>query len=145
MTARGFTLFEMLVVLVVLGLLLSIVTPRIGDGGQALEARAATRQIAASLRQARSDAVLTNRAVRFTLDTDKNRYAIGPEGEWRNLPRSVAFEIETARSEITDEAVAAVRFFPDGSATGGRVTVRSEAGAYHVMLDWLTGSVTILD
>ena len=34
-------------------------------------------------------------------------------------------------------------FFPDGSSTGGRITLRSEVSAYRVDVDWLTGQVRV--
>lgn len=46
---------------------------------------------------------------------------------------------------MIDDAVAAVRFYPDGSATGGRITVSGAERTYHVMLDWLTGTVSIVE
>lgn len=145
MTARGFTLFELLVVLVVIGLLFTVATPLIGRGVPSLEVRSAAREIAAGMRRARSDAIFANREVPFTLDTEEKRYAIGDDGAWHALPDHLALEVETARSEVVDEAVAGVRFYPDGSATGGRVTVSGKSHQYHVMLDWLTGAVTVVE
>ena len=145
MTARGFTLFELLVVLVVIGLLFTVATPLISRGVPSLEVRSAAREIAAGMRRARSDAIFANREVAFTVDTEEKRYAIGDDGAWHPLPERLAFEVETARSEVVDDAIAGVRFYPDGSATGGRVTVTGKSRQYHVMLDWLTGAVTVVE
>ncbi len=144
MSERGFTLFELLVVLVVMGLLTAIATPLIGGGASAVAMRSAAQEIAAGMRRARSDAAFANKTVRFFLDVEKNRYAIGAREAWTGLPDGLAIEVETARSDLIDESTAALRFFPDGSATGGRVTVGGAEGAYHVMLDWFTGAVTIV-
>jgi general secretion pathway protein H len=142
---RGFTLLELLVVLVVIGLVL-VATPRlIGGGTPALETRAAAREIAAALRRARSDAIRDNREVAVVVDTDAGAYTIGEAGAWRALPERVRLSVETAASELRDEDTAGVRFFPDGSASGGRITVMREGHSYHVMLDWLTGRVSIVE
>ena len=36
-----------------------------------------------------------------------------------------------------------IRFFPDGSATGGRVRLARDNRQYVVVVDWLTGSVSL--
>ncbi len=38
-----------------------------------------------------------------------------------------------------------IRFYPDGSSTGGRNTGSSGEGKYLVDVDWLTGRVSIAD
>ena len=145
MTQRGFTLFELLLVLAVIGLVIATAPPLINRGMPSLEVRAAAREIAAGMRRARSQAIHANRETRFTIDTERKRYAIGKAGDWRALPERVDVEVETARSEVIDDAVAAVRFYPDGSATGGRITASGAERTYHVMLDWLTGTVSIVE
>lgn len=145
MTARGFTLFELLVVLVVLGVLFTVATPLINRGVPSLEVRTAAREIAAGMRRARADAIFANHDVPFTLDIAQTRYAIGRDGAWHDLPDRLSLQVETARSEVVDDAIAGVRFYSDGSATGGRVTVSGKTHQYHVMLDWLTGAVTVVE
>ena len=49
----------------------------------------------------------------------------------------------TAQSEIVDDKHGAIRFYPDGSSTGGRVTLASGERKFLVDVDWLTGRVTI--
>ncbi len=89
MTQRGFTLFELLVVLAVIGLVIAAAPPLINRGMPSLEVRAAAREIAAGMRRARSQAIHANRETRFTIDTERKRYAIGKAGDWRALPERV--------------------------------------------------------
>lgn len=145
MGARGFTLVELLVVLVVIGLVMAAVPMALQRGAPGLEARLAAREVAAVLRGARSEAILEGREVAVAFDTDAGAYAIDDSEDWRALPERVRLQVETARSEVRDDAVAGVRFFADGSATGGRISVMREAHSYHVMLDWLTGQVSIIE
>ena len=142
---RGFTLFELLVVLVVIGLILAAAPLALRQGAPGIEARVAAGEVAALLRRARSEAILENREVAVAFDTDTGAYALDDSEDWHALPERVRLEVETARSEVRDEHVAGVRFFADGSATGGRVTVAAGGRQYHVMLDWLTGQVAVLD
>jgi general secretion pathway protein H len=53
--------------------------------------------------------------------------------------------LETARSELVDAGSGQIRFFPDGSSTGGRITVMMQEQRAEVVVDWLTGQVDIGD
>lgn len=142
--ARGFTLIELMVVMAVAALLVTVALPLARLGSPGLEARAAARDIAAGLRRARTDAIFADRETLMLIDTDGRRWTIGEAGDWQALPEGLSLEVETARTEVLEGGIAGLRFFPDGSATGGRVTVSGETAVYHVMLDWLTGSVSIV-
>ena len=52
--------------------------------------------------------------------------------------------VDDAPSPFTDR-VGSIRFYPDGSSNGGRVTVGAGGRAFAVDVDWLTGHVTIND
>ena len=60
-----------------------------------------------------------------------------------SLPARLDLKLYTAQSEIVDDRRGAIRFYPDGSSTGGRVTVASGERKLLVDVDWLTGRVTI--
>src|SRR5580704_5113851 len=64
-TARGFTLIELVVVLAIIGLSLAVVIPLFGAGGRATALTAATGEIRAALRTARSTAIAEDRKVFF--------------------------------------------------------------------------------
>jgi general secretion pathway protein H len=55
----------------------------------------------------------------------------------------VKVSLYTAQSETVDETAGRIRFFPDGSATGGQVTLRGGAVQRKVDVNWLTGEVKI--
>ena len=59
------------------------------------------------------------------------------------LPEQLELKLYTAQSEIVNERQGAIRFFPDGSSTGGRVTLASGERKFLVDVDWLTGKVSI--
>ncbi|HEY4174844.1 MAG TPA: GspH/FimT family pseudopilin, partial [Rhodopila sp.] len=64
----GFTLIEMVVVLVVLGLALGLVIARGPMHSATLDARTAARQLAQALRLARSRAIMSDRPVLVRVD-----------------------------------------------------------------------------
>jgi general secretion pathway protein H len=59
--------------------------------------------------------------------------------------RELELKLFTAQTEAVSERKGAIRFYPDGSSTGGRITVASGERKYLVDVDWLTGRVSIGD
>src|SRR5262245_34516800 len=72
-SARGFTLIEMLIVMVVLALITSLGLPAIGAGLRNWQLRTAAAELVSNLRLARTEAVTTKlvQAVRVDLDHDR--------------------------------------------------------------------------
>ena len=140
----GFTLIELVVVLTLIGLLLVLLPPAITGGG-GLGLRAAARDVAAGLERARGRAIAENREVAFVLDLNAHRFRVGDAGAAEPLPGGLTLRLYTARSELVDDAVGAIRFYPDGGSTGGEVGLGDGERDIHVAVDWLTGRVAIRD
>ena len=141
-SAGGFSLLEILLVLVILALAASLAMPALLQP-TGTQLRTAAGSFVAGLRQARNEAVNTHQDVRFTIYLDAREFSIGASTRRRRVPTQIALSVFTARSEVLDEHSAAIRFFPDGSSTGGRVTLSSGERRYHVDVDWLTGQVHV--
>lgn len=142
---HGFTLLELLVVLVIAVLLVAVVPPLISGMSGATELRGAARQLAAGLRFARNEAVTRQREAVLTLDLSKHRFAVSGDPREIALPESLSLHLYTAQSELLDQATGNIRFFPDGSSTGGAVTVSGPKLAYRINVDWLTGAIAIVE
>jgi len=81
---RGFTLLELLVVMVIAGLLLGMVSLNaMPDDRQVLQQDA--QRIALLLQLARDEAIVRNRPVAFEADTNQYRFLIREEQEWQAL------------------------------------------------------------
>ena len=98
----------------------------------------------AGLRLARSEAILSNRPVAFDLDPIGHRYRVGT-GAPRRLPADLAIELLTISGEARDARQGDIRFNPDGSSTGGRITLIDGQRRIGVGVDWLTGRVSVAD
>lgn len=142
---RGFTLLEMLVALVIGVLLVTLVPPLLSGLGGGVELRSAARQLAAGLRSARNQAVTRQQEAVLTLDLAQHRFGVSGDPRVIALPNSVAFNLYTAQSELLDQTTGNIRFFPDGSSTGGAITVSNPKIAYRINVDWLTGAVDIIE
>ena len=141
----GFTLVELLVVLVIAALLISVIPPLFSAAIPGVQLKGAARELAAALRYARGRAVARQETSAVTLDVEARQYRVSGRGQSFSLPKNLELELFAARSEQTGGSAAGIRFYPDGSSTGGRVTLSAGERAYKVDVDWLTGRVKVLD
>jgi general secretion pathway protein H len=141
---RGFTLIELLVVLAVLGLALALIAAYKPPWSRGLGIEATAAELAAGLRLARSEAIMTNRPVAFDVDLIGRRYRIGAAAP-RRLPADLSIELLTISGEARDVREGDIRFNPDGSSTGGRISLIDGQRRVAVGVDWLTGRVSVAD
>lgn len=139
---RGYTLFELLVVFAVIGLVLASMPMIVASARPGPTARVAAEELAASLRLARSEAIGRYVPATVLLDVERRVYR-GADGAVHELAEELDFRFVTARSELTGDTAGQIRFFPDGSATGGKITVSQGGQSYVVDVDWLTGEVNV--
>ena len=141
---RGFTLVEMLVVLGIIAAMLAIVPPMLGNTIDHSRIKSATRQLAAELKLARSEAINSRKETTLILDTMLRTYQLGDAKRKLSLPDDASLLLTTAQSEQLDEHTGAIRFFIDGSSTGGQIKLSlDDRFKYFVDVNWLTGKVTI--
>jgi len=138
----GFTLVELLVVLVIAALVLALVGTSISRSISGAEMRTAARKLAASIRYTRTHAILTKSEQVFLVDTESRSYS-APDREAVLLPEGMEVLLTTARSELTSETVGGIRFFPDGGSTGGSVKLEANDRIYTVNVAWLTGEASV--
>lgn len=142
---RGFTLLELLVVLVIAVLLVTLTPPLLSGLSGATELRSAARQLAAGLRNARNQAITRRREAVLTLDLAQHRFGVSGDPREVALPSGIALKLYTAQSELLDNTTGSIRFFPDGSSTGGFITVSGPKRGYRLNVDWLTGAIAIVE
>lgn len=140
---RGFTLLELVVVLVIAAAIYALLLGVPMRGATSADLKAAARTIASGLRQAQTTAMATRRDATLNLDLESREFTVAGDKEPRKLPGDVDLKLYTAESEVTSEHTGAIRFYPDGSSTGGRITLASGKRRYVVDVDWLTGRVSV--
>lgn len=84
----GFTLIELMVVLVVVGLLISLVGMNIGGGGERRELREVTRSLYLRMQAASEEAVVTNREIGLRFRDGRYRfvYLDRDQAQWAAIP-----------------------------------------------------------
>ncbi|MBS7457779.1 type II secretion system protein XpsH [Coralloluteibacterium stylophorae] len=139
---RGFTLLEIVVVIALVAVITTTLAVSLTGGLDGMRVRTAVKEVAAQLRFARARAIVSGQAQDFVVDPQARRWQ-GAEGRSGELPDGFDIVATGAREVQPTEGVAAIRFFPDGSATGGRIElVRGEA-RWRIDIAWLTGEVRL--
>jgi general secretion pathway protein H len=136
----GFTLLEMLVVLTILALTATLAIPLLSSGSEGLRLETAASEIATALRFTRSAAIARNTQLVFLIDVDRRTFGspVVPRHSFAsNILAKVTFGAGV-RSATSDGGF---KFFPDGSSTGGDVTLSLRGSQTKLCVDWLTGTV----
>jgi len=137
----GFSLIELMVVMVLVVGLFGLVGTSISRSVGGAELRNEVREIIAGLRHTRGQAIVKRTEMVFRADADKLTWqAAGRERQ--QLPDGLDITLTTARSEMTGENAGGIRFFPDGSSTGGSVLLSVDDRKWYVTVGWLTGEIS---
>jgi general secretion pathway protein H len=140
MSTQGFTLFEMMIVLVILAMAMTVV-PSIMAGLQGSRLRAASDNLVARLRETRGEALRRGLVTELVLDPAKRTYAMPTAADAQPLPAVVDAVDVKPSSLLQQDGMARIRFGPDGSATGVQISLRHRDSSIDIAVDWLTGRV----
>lgn len=139
---NGFTLVELLVVMAIIALVMGVVATSMARSISGAESREAARNIVAALKYTRTRAILSHSEQVFLVDVENRSYQAPGRAEVV-LPDGVEILLTTARSEMADDQVGGIRFFPDGGSTGGQVDLSVRGREYLVDVRWLTGEASL--
>ena len=141
----GFTLLELMLVLVIAALAAAVTPPLLSAALPGLQLKSTAREVAAALRYARDHAAAQQTEAVVLLDLEEHQYTVTGRRKIFSIPDGLEVELDTVVSELTGDRAGGIRFYPDGSSTGGRVTLSRGERSYKVDVDWLTGQVQIGD
>ncbi len=145
---QGFTLLELLIVMLVISLVLALSYPSLSRGSTALHLRAAGRDVLNTFRYAREKAVSEQIGMKVTVDREKQRLFLsnylGDGNREYVLPPDVKIQrIARANNEILEGALV-VRFLPNGSADSAEIMLQSDTGSsLRIISDPITGGARI--
>jgi general secretion pathway protein H len=138
----GFSLIEMMAVIVLIAIALTAVSMSFSKSLSSARIQAASRDLVAALRHTRGQAIVKGKQQVLELNLDNNSYT-APAHVPVQLPKDMHLGLLTASNELTGERAGRIRFFPDGSSTGGHVSVYAGEREWRINVNWLTGEVTL--
>jgi general secretion pathway protein H len=141
--ADGFTSLELLVVLAILAIATIIVMPLGGQRHSSISLRSAAFDLAAHLRATRAAAIRNNVEKALTIDVAARQYWVNGQEPRHRLPDHADVEIVIPGIEQIGSAAGRIRFYADGSASGGRIIFRQGSVTALVVVDWLTGNAQL--
>ena len=137
---RGFSLVEVMAVLVLVGLVMGLVGNSIYRSMDSVKVRRASKDVAASLRYTRGQAIVDREERYLEVNVEERSYR-APDKDVVILPEGVDVTLKTATSDILDNSTGRIRFFPDGSSTGGLMTLTAGTREWVIKVAWLTGEI----
>jgi general secretion pathway protein H len=139
----GFTLLELLAVLFLMALLLGLVMPSLLHSWQREKNRATLRELATTLRTARSEAVTRGRKVRVFLDLKTGRYRVEGSAR-RGALTGVSLTDAVLVWHNQDKSQGYIAFFGDGSSSGGQLALMEPTGRRYLLeVAPITGKVVL--
>jgi prepilin-type N-terminal cleavage/methylation domain-containing protein len=145
----GFTLLEVIVVLVLVGVLLGWAAPFVMTTLDRIQSDSSVRKLSSMLASARSRAVATKTSLVFQGNLDQNQYwVINPKTEEISqvveLDRTIRFREFNDGEESLREGIFSVTFYPLGNTSGGTILLEpmdgdADAPSFVLSIDPVTG------
>jgi len=171
---KGFTLIELIVVLIIIGLMMMLVTPRLIGSLTKMNLKTSAQKMCSSLRYARSQAVSEQIVYHAVFDLEKNSLVIKAEkpqdeedafskaflepektddsmagesrGESYVLPDGVIIEKAMTPTDDVDSGIFRIEFYPAGNSSGGTVILADEKKRrFQIGVDFITGIVSLTE
>lgn len=138
---RGFTLIEIIAVMVLLTIVVGLVAMSFSKSMSGAKVEAASRDLVAALRYTRGQAIVHGQQTALDIDLQHNTYQ-APGKAIVQLPKDMRMQLVTAEIEQTGSTSGRIRFFADGASTGGHITVFMGQRRWQINVSWLTGQVS---
>jgi len=141
--ARGFTLIELTVVLLIVVLGFAVIGTNISSGNQSAQLKAVSRDLASALRYARGQALISHQQVAVAINLAENNYQLSNREKVYHFSDEIDVTLVIAQDEFKDEETGQLSFYADGSSSGGRITLEWGELINKIDVNWLSGKVAI--
>ena len=160
MNNRGFSLLEVIVVLVLLSLSLALIAPSLSQFSKSVELKAAAKKVAAILRYYRSEAInkgkvyqvifdsnlMTVKAQSIESEDQEETEKTEAKSAQKTYPLPVGVQMKELNIESTQypSDLPAIEFYPNGGSNGGDILLDTQVQkGYKIRVNFLTGAVVI--
>ena len=145
---QGFTLLELLIVVLVVALVLAVSYPSLSRGSASIRLRTTGRDVLNTFRFAREKAVTEQIGMKITVDREKQTLVLsnflGDDNRSYAMPEDVKIHRLALGDEEVPEGPVIVRFLPNGSSDPIEVLLKSDAGSFlRIISDPITGGARI--
>ena len=140
----GFTLIEVIVVMVMIAVLGGMVASSMTDSLRKAKIRAVSKNLVSAMRYTRGQAVVKHEQKTITFNVEDKTYQ-APRKKVVHIPDEIDINVYTADSEVADETTGSIRFFSDGSSTGGWVKLTHKNKIWKINVNWLTGEIAMIE
>jgi general secretion pathway protein H len=143
--ARGFTLLELVVALAVIAAIYALVFPGLVPTTGRAKLEALTMNIAGLLKADRNASLRLRREVVTQFDLAHNEVRSGASARTVRLPADISLDLLTSADGFSPESLTGVRFFSDGSSSGGAMVLTRGHAGYEIRVNWFTGAVSFYE
>ncbi|MEW5008092.1 MAG: GspH/FimT family pseudopilin [Cycloclasticus sp.] len=140
---NGFTLLEVLLVLAISSLLLVFVAPALYNSISGRTLPKATQALATALRHSHSQAINASVSASLLLNVKQRSYQLSDSDKIYQLPEELDLTLLTGSGFVQGASTGAIFFYPDGSSSGGRISLEHGDRQQQIHINWLTGEVVI--
>ena len=162
MKNKGFSLVELIVVLVIMSLSISLVTPSLSRFLRTVELKGAAKKVGGILRYCRSEAVNKGHVVHVLFDSNLREIRVQSKGLAEEkeeqdkredsipkkaylLPDGIQIKKVDVFSTQSPSGLPLIEFYPNGGSNGGSILLDSESrNSYNIEVHFLTGMVKVV-
>lgn len=140
---RGFTLLETLIVITLLAVVAAALSPSLIPTPNT-QLRANASELISALRDTRLYAMQHRQQADLQIDTARQSYLTPGKQQAVRLKGDFQMQLTTAQAQLLGSS-GSIRFMPDGSSTGGRITLSNGSLLRHIDVEWLTGRIRVIE
>lgn len=134
-----------MIVIAISALLLATALPNFAPAIARANLQSSARDVVSALRYCRGYAMIKGRDGLFELNTQEHIYRVSGKAKKFTIPEDIEIGLFTTTTETLNESAGRIRFFADGSSTGGRVTLVGINQTLVIDINWLTGDIKLGD
>ena len=139
-TQIGFSLIEIMLVMVLIAVMVGITATFMSGSLEQARLRAVSKDLISALKYTRGQAVIKHEQKSIVFNVKERTYR-APKKKLVKIPDEIEMNLYTAESDIIDEDSGKIRFFSDGSSTGGWVKLTYRTKIWKINVNWLTGEI----
>ena len=138
----GFSLFEMLVVLVLVSTVSGILFSGTARQNQTLDS--VIQKIGEAVQVSSMRAISKGEKTEITVDVRNLTIAVAPGEQKVSIPSGFGVSLLTGAELIESPNIGSIEFYEDGTSSGGEIKITDGAGNFGaVRVHWLTGAMTV--